>query len=131
MLNEHERLLIEHFVKKDKQERLRFLMSEPSRRGRLRTKFSSTFVLLEERHKSIPGSDQNPAGIYQLLRSSGAPEHCYTISEDADLDGQDANLREILDRLVGAGIETIVSCVPGKLAYFEGEQERYILSYPR
>lgn len=41
MLNEHERLLIEHFVKKDKQERLRFLMSEPSRRGRLRTKSGS------------------------------------------------------------------------------------------
>ena len=128
MLNEHERLLIENFVEKAKQERLRFLMSEPGRRSRLRTKFSSTLVLLEEKRKSIPGPDQNPAGIYQLLRNSGAPEHCYMISENDDLDGQSANLREILDRLVGAGIETIVSCVPGKLAYFEGERERFILT---
>jgi hypothetical protein len=130
MLNEHELLLIETFARKDKQDRLRFLMSEPSRRKRLRAKFSSTFVLAEEKRKSIPGPDQSPAGIYQLLRNSGAPEHCYTISEDPDLDGQNANLRETLDRLVGAGIETIVSCVPGKLAYFEGERERYILSRP-
>lgn len=131
MLNEHERLLIENFVTKSKQERLRFLMSEPSRRKRVRAKFSSTFVLVEEKRKSIPGPDQSPAGIYQLLRNSGAPEHCYTISEDAEIDGKDAKLREILDRLVGAGFETIVSCVPGKLAYFEGERERYILSHPR
>jgi hypothetical protein len=130
MLNEHERLLIENFVKKDKQERLRFLLSEPSRRKRLRAKFSSTFVFLEEKCRAIPSSDQNPADIYQLLQNSGAPERCYTISEDDDLDGQNANLREMLDRLVGAGIETIVCCVPGRLAYFEGEQERFILSQP-
>jgi len=60
----------------------------------------------------------------------GAPEHCYTISEHDDLDGQSANLREMLDRLVGAGIETIVSCVPGRLVYFEGERERFILNQP-
>jgi hypothetical protein len=131
MLNEHERLLIENFVAKDKQERLRFLMSEPSRRKRLRAKFSSTFVLLKEKCRTIPGSDQTPAGIYQLLRNSGALEHCYTISEDAEIDGKDADLREMLDRLVGAGFETIVSCVPGKLAYFEGERERFILSHTR
>jgi hypothetical protein len=131
MLNEHERLLIEHFVKKDKQERLRFLMSEPGRRKRLRAKFSSTLVLSEEKRQTLPGSDQNPASIHQLLRSSGAPEACYTISEDADLDGRNVNLREVLDRLVGAGVETIVSCIPGKLAYFEGEQERFILRHQR
>ncbi len=68
MLNEHERLLIENFVEKDKRGRLRYLMSEPSRRRRLRAKFSSTLVFMEEKQKSIPGSDQTSVGIYHLLR---------------------------------------------------------------
>ena len=49
MLNEHERLFIESFVSEHKRERLRYLMSDPDRRKRLRGKFSATFVFLPER----------------------------------------------------------------------------------
>lgn len=130
LASEHERLLVERFVKKDKRERIGLLLSKPGSRRRLRAKFSSTFKFLEEKKKSIPPSDQTPAGIHQRLQAMGAPDHCYLISEDIELDGKQLDLRETLDQLIGGGIATVVSCIPGKLAYFEGErQERYILSY--
>jgi len=39
------------------------------------------------------------------------------------LDGQELLLESALESVVGNGIGTILSCIPGKLAYFEGEDE--------
>jgi hypothetical protein len=69
--------------------------------------------------------------INDLLRKHGAPSRCYVVST-SDLDGQDGELHEVLDAVVGAFQGTFVSCIPGRLAYFEGEWEndRYILERP-
>jgi hypothetical protein len=32
-----------------------------------------------------------------------------------------------LKEVVGYGMGTLISCIPGRLAYFESEDERYIL----
>ena len=52
------------------------------------------------------------------------------LAEDAALDGQELQLEEALRQIVGRGTGTFVSCVPGQLAYFEGEEprERWLLS---
>lgn len=73
--------------------------------------------------------DAHVAWIFDLLRNAGASDRCYVISASSELDGQEANLREALDAVVGWYDGTFISCVPGKLAYFEGEElnERYIL----
>jgi hypothetical protein len=39
-------------------------------------------------------------------------------------------LDQALKATVGNGIGTILSCIPGKLAYFEDEEERFILHRP-
>ena len=64
-----------------------------------------------------------------MLRSRGAGDSCYLVSEDPALDAQRLSLSEALNRIVGKGMGTLLSCVPGKLAYFEGEgpSDRYIL----
>jgi hypothetical protein len=42
--------------------------------------------------------------------------------------GREMDLLEALEDTVGGGMGTIISCVPGELAYFESEEqgERYI-----
>jgi hypothetical protein len=77
----------------------------------------------EKRH------DAHIEQILQLLRNAGASDRCYVISASSDLDGQETNLEEALYAVVGWNDGTFISCVPGKLAYFEGEElnERYIL----
>jgi hypothetical protein len=79
----------------------------------------------------IAPRDQNAAAIYAMLRKRGAPETCYVMSGSSDLDGEVADLRDALVRVVDEGHDgTFVSCIPGRLAYFDGEEpgERYILA---
>jgi hypothetical protein len=49
------------------------------------------------------------------------------MSEDSDLDGKELPLLEALKKVVGYQMGTFLSCVPGKLAYFEDEDDRWIL----
>ena len=81
---------------------------------------------------SVPGGASaalSTARILGLLRSHGAPTECYLISESSDLDGRALPLEEALGEIIGRGMGTLVSCIPGRLAYFEGESpgERYLL----
>ncbi len=77
----------------------------------------------------IPASDRHPDAVYQLLRAKGAPLLCHVMSE-GDLDGRDMDLREALvESFAHASYCTILSCIPGRLAFYQDEypEERYIL----
>ena len=65
--------------------------------------------------------------IAKLLHSKGAGEKCWVISEDVKLDGREVELDSILPEIVGYGMGTILCCVPGKLAFVESENGRFIL----
>jgi hypothetical protein len=47
-----------------------------------------------------------------------------TISE---LDGQEVDLETALEKIVGSQEGALISCVPGRLGYFEDEDGRFIL----
>lgn len=70
----------------------------------------------------IPKPNSNYKDIHSLLTSYGAGETCYVISWDQEIDGKYLPLVMVLDRVVGQGMPSLVSCIPGKLAYFEAEQ---------
>ncbi len=53
----------------------------------------------------------------------GALEDVWVISDDSTFDSQECDLTHIW----GRGIGSILSCVPGKLAYFEGEEVTRLL----
>lgn len=63
------------------------------------------------------------------MREKGGGENCYVISTNWELDGKELSLREALEGIVGSGFGSYVSCIAGKLGYYEGEKagERYIL----
>jgi hypothetical protein len=71
--------------------------------------------------RTIPSHAQDSASILNMLRELGAPSSCYVISENADLDNSEMPLHHALEYVVGKGMGTIISCIPGSLAYFEGE----------
>jgi hypothetical protein len=43
------------------------------------------------------------------------------------MDGREIELKEILAHVGGRGIGTILCCIPGKLAFVESEDGRFIL----
>lgn len=80
----------------------------------------------------VPRRQQFPAELEELLKGKGAPETCYLVSSSRALDRRELPLREALEAVVGQGPGTLISCIPGRLAYFEGKgpEARYILERP-
>lgn len=61
------------------------------------------------------------ADVIELLRRRGAPAERFSISEIGAIDGRLLRLEEAVGEAYGAGLATVVSCVPGRLAYCEAE----------
>jgi hypothetical protein len=127
-MNPHEEAVVKSFIEPSRQERFLGFLAAPKKRR----KFTDELAHRRDRFlnskflKSIPPSQTNPTSLYALLKQLGAPDICWVISE-GDLDGQEVELITALREIVGCGMGTIISCVPGRLAYFESEDERYIL----
>lgn len=127
----HDAEFIRRFVSSAK--RGRYFSLVQSRKGR--EKFLDAlnhFDALDARYaRLVPTSSQTIIQIEALLRQKGAPERCHVISSNLEIDGKEMLLSEALQETIGSGFGTVVSCVPGKLAYFEGEEQnqRYILEH--
>src|SRR5438876_11383138 len=103
------------------------MRAKPNRRGNL-TGSLAHFKHLDMRHAlQIPPHQQHTAEILQLHKSKGAPETCCALSEEPELDGRELSLSEALKEVVGRRMGTFLSCLPRRLAYFEDEDQRWIL----
>jgi hypothetical protein len=70
----------------------------------------------------LPSSVHTTPAIEELLRSKGAPPTCYAISENSEIDGRILPLKEALTAVIGWEFGTLVSCIAGKLGYFEDDR---------
>src|SRR6266853_3754520 len=77
--------------------------------------------------QSLPTSCAAPSSLQKLLAGKGAGTTCWVISENSELAGQEIDLQTALEKTIGYQMGTFISCIPGKLAYFEDEDGRYIL----
>ena len=104
------------------------IAGNPKVRAKLVDKLNHFWHLDERFVIAIPGQEQYPERIHELLRARGAPDRCYVIG-DGDLEGQEPLLLDALDHVVDGFTGTILSCVAGRLAYFQGEDfvDRFIL----
>lgn len=111
------------FIDKNKRDRYLGFLENPKRRDKLRDLLAhGTEGHLDAAcKKSILPKDQNIEGILSILTARGAPQSCHVISADSRIDGRERPLLEALEAAVGYGMGTLISCVPGRLGYFEGE----------
>jgi hypothetical protein len=124
---EHEQKLILSFVLSQRQTRYLELLEKPKRRKDI-TRSLGHFKHLDPRYTvPIAPREQHVSEILRLLKTKGAPEMCYALSEDDELDEKEVVLADALKEIVGRGMGTFLSRIPGKLAYFEDEEDRWIL----
>ena len=125
-----EEAFVRAFILSEKQERYLSLLSSPKRRRDILARLDHQLDYNRVLAARVAGEDQSSSRISELLRARKAPATCHAISADSALDGRDLPLREALDAVVGSGIGTVLSCIPGRLAYYEAEDagERYIFS---
>jgi hypothetical protein len=112
---------LEAFIVKPRRQR----ELEPLASSKNRHKFTSKFdhhgrdYVIPECIRPIELRYEHSPDIADILRAIGAPETCHDISGERD--GEDIELLTALKQIVGYGTGTVLSCIPGKLAYFEGD----------
>lgn len=125
MHDEHLRLVA--FLKKSKRDRYREFLSNP----RLRHKFTKQlahFTDFDPKYRlPIPSHKLSAGNIAIELQKRHSPSIVFAISEDPALDQKEVLLVEALEKTVGGGMGTVLSCIPGCLAFVETEDERFIL----
>lgn len=132
MLNSvnHEAALVRAFIPPHRQERFLEIIAKPKKRAKLLTQLYHFDDLDPKFMVAIPRNQQNPSALLTILKSKGAGPKCYVMSTNPKLDGQEVELAVALEKTVGSQQGTLISCVPGRLGYFEDEDGRYILERP-
>lgn len=128
-MNPHEEMFVRSFVVPDKRNRYLSLLDSERGRKKILAGFHHCRDLDSRFSQRIPNNQQSAQSIEALLKSHRAPRTCYVMSEDASLDGKEIDLSAALSEIVGMDAGALVSCIPGKLAYFEmeGPGARYLL----
>ena len=116
-----EATLISTFVNPTKRKHLIEILANPKRRHRATATLAHFLDFDATAVVPLESAAPTPAAIESALRSRGAGEHCHVISENRAIDGKHLSLKLALEKVVGQGKGTLLSCVPGELAYYEGE----------
>ena len=125
-----EATLISTFVSPTKRKHLIEILANPKRRHRATTALAHFEDFDATTLVPLDSDTQTPAAIEAALRGRGAGELCHVISENRAIDGKHLSLKLALEKVVGQGMGTLLSCVPGELAYYEGKgpSDRCILA---
>ncbi len=123
----HEQALLAAFVTRSKRDRYREILSSP----RLRRKFTSRlahFADFDPQYRlPFPSHKLSTQTIVSELQKRHSPSIVFVISEDPALDQKELPLLEAVSQVVGRGMGSVISCIPGRLAFVETEDQRFIL----
>jgi hypothetical protein len=127
--NEHEVAFVNSFVVPERRARVLELLSRPKSRQKQLDRLNHTPDLDPRFCAQIASGHQSNSEIERLLRDHGAPDEVYVFSSYPKFDRWCAPLNSAISKVVGFGFGSIISCLPGQLAYYEGEspRQRYIL----
>jgi hypothetical protein len=123
----HEEATIRAFILPTKRDRYLEFLNSPKGRAKFVAELAHFKHLNPKFAFTIPGIQSNPVSLQQLLVAKGAGPKCWVISENRELDGREMDLEKALKETIGRQMGTFISCVPGKLAYFEDEDGQFLL----
>lgn len=129
VLHPHEEALIRAFITRDRQEQFLQRLGDSRTRSKTLGRLYHFHDLDARYAHRVPPREAFVNDIYRVLKEKGTPKFFHVVSGDSEIDGRDVDLKEALEKTVGMGGGTFLSCLAGRLRYFEGEEinERYIL----
>jgi len=136
---EHEDSFIKAFILPTRQERFLTLISNAKKRSKFTAElghfrwFDPAFAtpLKWQVDPKLPLWERHLQGkhrIVELLKSKGAGQSCWVISNQSSKDAREVDLDKGVEDISDG---CILSCIPGQLAYFEGEEESLLLERTR
>ena len=129
-MNDHERGFLA-FLAEPTKRRLETLLELGDKRRRDVRELLHHAVRLDPRFaQHLTGSAAFSGTLEATLRKRGAPVSCYVLAANSDLDGREMPLSEALEAVIGMGDGAFVSCIPGRLGFYEYEdiKSSYLLS---
>lgn len=124
-----EEATIRAFVTSPSRERMLTLLERPAKRRDLVAKLAHLADFRKDCVTDLAPGEQRATPVEVQLRRLGAPDRCSILSADSVLDGQERHLSAALADVVGWAPGSLIICLPGVLAYYEGEDpgRRFIL----
>lgn len=121
----HEVEFVLAFVQQERQERCLGLLASAKRRQRF-TRERAHFKWLDTQfaHVIAPAAAHLAAEVAAMLRKKGAASVVWVISEDPALGSGELALEAAVGAVCGSSMGTVLSCVPGRLALFLGEESK-------
>ena len=120
-MNEHERGFLAFLAEPSRRRMEALLELGEKRRAEARSLLHHAVRLDQRCAQHLAGSDAFSAPVEAMLRKRGAPDNLYVFAAGSDLDGRGLPLKDALDAIIGAGNGAFVSCIPGRLGFYEYE----------
>lgn len=117
ILHPDEEATIQAFILKEKKQRYREMLALPKTRSKIVDDLNHCRDIDERFATPIRYFNE----VIDELRKRGAPTNCHLISSINGLDGTDLPLAAALPLVEEGGWGTILSCIPGQLAYYYDE----------
>jgi hypothetical protein len=128
-LHPDEAAFVRAFINPERHDRWLSGLASGKHREKMLHRLADARDLRADRMTSLDPALASGEAIWKHLARLGAKGPCHVISEIKELDGQDMPASQALEECVGAGLGTVLSLIPGRLAYFEEEtpRKRWIL----
>lgn len=129
-MNDHERGFLA-FLAEPTRGRMETLLELGEKRRRDVRALLQHSVRLDPRYsRHLTGGDAFSMPVEAMLRKQGACSTCHVLAANSELDGREMQLGEALDAIIGMGDGAFVSCIPGRLGFYEYEdiKSSYLLS---
>jgi hypothetical protein len=118
-LNEHEAAFVQSFVVKGKRSRYLQKLAHPKRRREILDLLNHSPDFDPAYAIRLPFGHYDAEKVVKLLKEKGAGESAHIIADVSEFDGRELPLREAIGYAIQHVLGIVVSCLPGRLAYYK------------
>ncbi|MBK8727592.1 MAG: hypothetical protein IPL96_16510 [Holophagaceae bacterium] len=116
---EHEAAFAKAFLTSEKRARFVQLLADPKRRKEILPSLDEDLHYMPGFATVVPGAQDFPEELEKLLTTKGAGPTCHLIAHGLKVDGRALPLREALRAVCMSEHGAVLSCLPGRLAYYK------------
>jgi hypothetical protein len=118
---DHEAAFVKAFITSEKQARWAQFLANSKRREEILNQLNHNLPYIASFGTEVPGKQDFPAELEKLLKAKGAGPTCHVIVDGLKIDGRELPLAEALNEVCMHEFGAVLSCLPGRLAYYKPE----------
>lgn len=118
---DHEAAFAKAFLASEKRARFVQFLADPKRRKEMLDRLNRDLPYMPGFATGVPSHQDYPDELEKLLKAKGAGPTCHVIADGLKADGRELPLREALNLICMHERGAILSCLPGRLAYYKPE----------